>query len=428
MKIIKKINVSCNKDCGGGCPLTAYVENNRIVKITNNKLAPEYFTGCPRGFLFQKVLYSKERLLSPLIRTGKRGDGKFKSISWDKAYEVISAKIKEIIENYGTHSILPFPGSGSCRGVMHNTDSLSKRFFSLLGECTWTCGNYSSEAVSYAMPFILGTNNCGIDPLTLKQSKQIILWGADISTTRFDAQLENILFELKKNGIPIIVIDPRESRTVKKLATNWIKTNPASDTAFMSAIAYTLITQKLVNMEFIKKHTVDFKEYSDYILGITDNIPKSPEWASNICGTPATTIKYLAEQYSSIKPTALIPGLSIQRTIGGEEASRAAVILQTLTGNIGVKGGTSGGRYWNSLPIPNIPSIFNKKLVVKNKIPVYKWPDAILNNDPANIKLIYNIGSNLLNQGSDINKNIKALNYVDFIVTHDSFLTPTGLC
>jgi len=128
----------------------------------------------------------------------------------------------------------------------------------------------------------------------------------------------------------------------------------------------------------------------------------------------------------SAKPAALIPGLSIQRTIGGEDATRAAIILQTLTENIGLKGGTSGGKYWCSLLQPKVPAIFTGAPISNYTFPVYEWPDAIINKTPSDIKFIYNVGSNLLNQGSDINKNITAFNNVDFVVTHDSFLTPTA--
>jgi anaerobic dimethyl sulfoxide reductase subunit A len=424
---MNKINVSCNKDCGAGCPLTAHVENNKIIKITNNELAPKYFIGCPKGFLFQKVLYSKDRLLSPLLRTGKRGDGKFKPISWDKAYQIISDKIKDTIVNYGTDSILPFPASGSCRGTVHNTSLLSKRFFSQLGECTWPVGSYSSHAVSYAVPFVLGTMKCGVDPLTLLDSKMIVLWGANILDTRFGGRSEKILKEAKEKEIPIIVIDPRKTNTVQKLATEWIKINPATDTAFMSAVAYVLIKNNYIDQKYISKYTKGFEEYKQYILGNNDNTPKTPEWAAEVCGTTSVIIERFAKKYAETKPVALIPGLSIQRTIGGEEATRAAIILQTLTQNIGLRGGTSGGLGWCGLPQPNIPSIFKGNLRPRNTFPVYEWADTILSKELADIKLIYNTGSNLLNQGSDINKNIRAFNEVDFVVTHDSFLTPTAL-
>ena len=53
-------------------------------------------------------------------------------------------------------------------------------------------------------------------------------------------------------------------------------------------------------------------------------------------------------------PTALIPGLSIQRNLGGEEAMRMAMVLQAATGNIGKMGGASGGCIWDGYPFRNV--------------------------------------------------------------------------
>ncbi|MCP4177818.1 MAG: molybdopterin-dependent oxidoreductase [bacterium] len=430
MSTIKQISVSCNKDCGAGCPLTAHIENNKIIKITNNKLAPKYFTGCSKGFNFAKVLYDKNRITAPLKRISNRGEGRFKEITWNEAFDTISSNLKKCKEEYGAESIITLGGSGSCRGAVHNTSILPRRFFRLLGNCTETFGNYSSQAVSYVMPYVFGTEQGGIDPLTLNDSRLIILWGANISDTRFSCQLENIILDQKRKGTPIIVIDPRKSKTVKTLGTEWIRVNPGTDIVLMSAVLYVLITSNLIDNDFIKKYSTGFEEYKDYITGVSDGIPKTPKWAENICGTDANTINKLAHIYGTTSPVALIPGLSIQRTIGGEEASRTAIILQTATGNLGKLGGTSGGRFWNGMPTPFSPALPIPKSKNNFKIPVYEWSDAILGNIggkyPWDIKMIYNIGGNYLSQGSDIKKNIKAFEKVIFSVCHDSFLTPTA--
>jgi anaerobic dimethyl sulfoxide reductase subunit A len=426
MNDIKQIPCSCNKDCGGGCPLIAHIQNNKIIKITDNKRAPEFVAGCPRGYLFHKVLYSKNRLLNPLKRIGSRGNGKFKEISWNEAYDLITDKIKNTLSTYGAESIMPLAGSGSLKGLVHNAGKLSMKFFSSLGDCTWYQGSYSSHTVSFAQPFVLGTLFGGVDVETLKYSKQVILWGANISDTRFGSKTENVIKYLKSINIPIIVVDPRRTKTVEKYAAEWIKIKPASDTALMSAVAYILIKEELTILDFINKYSVGFEKFRDYILGKTDGVPKTPEWAENICGLTSKEIRNFALKYASHKPTALIPGLSIQRTIGGEDATRVAIILQTLTGNIALKGGTSGGMFGNGLPSPFVPSIFTGPLKYKYKYPVNSWADIVLEGCCPDIKIIYNIGNNYLNQGPDINKNIKAFNKADFIVTHDSFLTPTA--
>jgi anaerobic dimethyl sulfoxide reductase subunit A len=198
----------------------------------------------------------------------------------------------------------------------------------------------------------------------------------------------------------------------------------------MMAILYVLIVEGLINRDFVDKYAHGFDELEKHILGITDNVEKTPQWAENICGTPAEIITELARLYGKSHPTALIPGLSIQRTIGGEEAIRMAIALQVATGNLGVLGGSSGGLTWGRLPSPIIGAINVPPNPSEVSVPVYVWPDAILEGKqggyPSDIKAIYNVGGNYLVQGSDIHKNIKAFNEVEFAVCHERFMTPTA--
>jgi anaerobic dimethyl sulfoxide reductase subunit A len=107
-----------------------------------------------------------------------------------------------------------------------------------------------------------------------------------------------------------------------------------------------------------------------------------------------------------------------------------AITLQAATGNLGVLGGSTGGLTWGRLPTPKMDGIKVPDNPVNSFIPVYVWPDLILNGIkggfPTDIKAIYNVGGNYLIQGSDIHKNIKAFQKVEFSVCHERFLTPTA--
>ncbi|MGE5256142.1 MAG: molybdopterin-containing oxidoreductase family protein, partial [Hyphomicrobiales bacterium] len=142
------------------------------------------------------------------------------------------------------------------------------------------------------------------------------------------------------------------------------------------------------------------------------------------------TIVALARLYAGTKPAALLPGLSIQRALGGEETYRFTVALQTATGNIGIPGGSSGGEFWGKLPGMAFPSLPVPDLSSLPAIPVYRWADAVLEGRaggfPSDIRAIYSIGANYLNQGSDIEKNIRAFQKADLVVTQDLFMTPTA--
>ncbi len=426
----KGIPVSCNFDCGGNCPLIAHLENGKIVRISDNPLGGSYLSGCVRGLQFFRTLYSPERLRKPLQRNGPKGSGRFKEIGWTQALDLVAERLADVKDRYGNEAIIRLGGSGACNGALHHTGLLPKRFLSLFGGFTDTYDYYSSAAGRYVTPFVLGTRAVGIDPGTLQQSNLIILWGANVVDTRLECGLEPRIREAKARGVKVIVIDPRRTTTVKTLGTKWIPVYPGTDTAFMMAVLYVLIEEGYVDRVFVDKYTHGFEELEKYVLGITDDVAKTPQWAEKVCGTDAEQIRQLAQIYGQTHPTALIPGLSIQRTIGGEEAIRMSIALQAATGNLGVLGGSTGGLTWGTLPSPRMGSINVPPNPTGLSIPIYSWPDSILDGKqggyPSDIKAIYNVGGNFLIQGSDIHKNIKAFNEVEFAVCHEQFLTPTA--
>jgi anaerobic dimethyl sulfoxide reductase subunit A len=365
-----------------------------------------------------------------LVRTGPRGSGEFKEVEWDQALDLVAERLADIKERYGNEAILRFGGSGASVSALHHTVRLPKRFLSMFGGFTDLYWSYSSAAAHYATPFVLGTGYSGIDPGTLQNTELIILWGANIVDARLETDLEPRIREAKARGVEVIVIDPRRTSTVKTLGTQWIPVYPGTDTALMIAVLFVLIDEGLVDRAFVEKYSHGFEELESYVLGISDGVAKTPQWAEKTCGTPADRIIELALLYGRTHPTALIPGLSIQRTIGGEEAIRMGIALQVATGNLGVLGGSTGGLTWGRLPSPRISCLGVPPNPVDVSVPVYHWPDAVLEGKeggyPSDIKVIYNVGSNYLIQGSDIHKNIRAFEAVEFSVSHERFMTPTA--
>jgi len=388
-------------------------------------------SGCVKGLQMHRVLHAPDRLKRPLIRIGPRGSGEFKEVGWPEALDLVAERLKEIRDKYGNEAIIHLGGSGSANAAFHNTFILTVRFLNMFGGYLRTEGYYSSQAAKYVTPYVLGTSSVGIDPGTLQHTGLIILWGANISDTRLEVMTEARIREAKARGVEVIVIDPRRTTTAKTLGTQWIPVKPGTDTALMLAVLHVLIEEDLVDRDFVERYSFGFDELERYVLGEEDGEPKNPEWVEEICGTPADVIIRLARQYGQTHPTALIPGLSIQRTIGGEEAIRMAITLQVATGNLGVLGGSSGGLTWGRLPKPRIGGIGIPQNPTKASIPTYHWPDAILEGKrggyPSDIKAIYNVGGNFLVQGSDVNKNIRAYNEVEFSVCHERFMTPTAM-
>ncbi|NLE76995.1 MAG: molybdopterin-dependent oxidoreductase [Chloroflexi bacterium] len=429
--MLERIPVSCNKDCGGGCPLLAYVRDGRVERIGNNPLGGPYMAGCVKGFGMPNTLYAPDRLTRPLIRSGERGDGQFREATWEEALSLVAEKLGTIRERHGAEAVLHLGGSGSCRGALHHTGKLAQRFLSLFGGYTATTGGYSSAAANFVTPYLLGTSAVGVDPGTLQHSQLIVLWGANIADCRFGCETAARIAEARRRGVPVVVVDPRRSATVEELGTQWVPVHPGTDTALMMAMLYVWLEEGLVDRAFAERVSTGFPWLCQRIRGEEPGgVPRTPEWASARCKTPVPAIVELARLYGRTKPAALITGFSIQRTVGGEDAWRMAVALQVASGNLGRLGGTSGGHFINGLPRVLVGSVAVPPKAGSASIPVLRWPDAILGGRaagfPSDIKAVYNVGGNYVTEGSDTHKSLRAFAKLEFAVCHDYFLTPTA--
>jgi anaerobic dimethyl sulfoxide reductase subunit A len=386
--------------------------------------------GCVRGYQMRRVVYSKDRLTRPLLREGTRGSGQFREVTWKEALDFVARALSETREKHGEGSILPLGGSGGCAGAVHNTHLLKGRFFGLLGGCTQASGDYSEHAVEFVKPYLFGTAWTGLDPGTLQFSRLILLWGANIFDTRFGCEMLSRINEARRRRVPVVVIDPRRTATASRLGSQWIPVRPGTDSVLMAAVLWVLMEEDLIDRDSVARLSDGFDHLERYIRGLDDGRPKTPEWAESICGTRSDVVHRFARLYGTTRPASLIPGLSIQRTWGGEEAARMAVALQVATGNIGVPGGSTGANVLNKLPRPRCGTIKREDNAEGPSIPVYRWPDAVLDGKrggyPRDIRLIYLVGCNFLSQGSDLLKNRRAFEKVDFSVCHDYFLTPTA--
>lgn len=422
--------LSCNKDCGGGCALRGVVENGVLQKILDSPHKLPHMKGCTKGYRMTESVYHRDRIKKPLIRTGERGTSDFRETTWDEALDLIAGKLKKLQDTGNCSSLMRIGGSGACRGALHNSVYTTKRFLSYFGPYTDTVGNFSSEASDFVKMPVFGTPYVGIDAKTLLFSKHIILWGFNPFETRFDCVAESVLMEASRRGITITVIDPRKTRTVKNLKARWIPIKAGTDSTLMMAILWILIEERLINRPFLEKYSHGFEKLEEYICGKSDGIERSPAWASSICGISEKEIRDFALIYAKALPTALLPGLSLQRSMGGENCDRLGAVLQLATGNTGMRGGSTGSSEWNKLPKPKVGKLPVPPNNSIQKVPVYSWADAVLQGQrggyPSEIKFLYNVGGNYIGQASDTQKNIRAFQKADFSVTHDYFLTATA--
>lgn len=452
----------CAHNCGGHCVLKAWVKDGRIIRITTDDRpdspADPQLRACPRGRAYRRRVYHPDRLKYPMKRVGERGDAKFARISWDEATRLVADTMLRVRDTYGPAAFFNHYASGG--SSLFAGSQMSARLLNLFGGRLNYYNSYSSACARWATPYSLGTEDPGNSNDDWINSKLLLLWGFNPAETIFDTNSSYRLKLARQAGAKIIVIDPRLTMTAQALADEWIPIRPGTDNALMDAMAFVMITEVLHDQAFLDRSCVGFDEehlpegaprgssYKSYVLGQTDGVPKTPAWAESFTLIPAATIAGLAREYARTKPAALLTGLAFNRRAYGEQPVRGTIALAAMTGNVGISGGSAGGRTYSisrPFPVGGFPTGQNP---IPEAIPVFKWTDAVVrgtemgaadgvvrlpegrNTLRSNIKFIFNTaGNTLINQHGNVNRTDRILrdpSLLEFIVVTDQFLTPSA--
>ncbi|MDB4433461.1 molybdopterin-dependent oxidoreductase, partial [bacterium] len=439
----KIITTSCAPHCGGGCILRVHVEDGVIHRIETDDGDHTQVRACARGRSWRQRIYHPDRLEYPLKRTGARGEGKFERISWDEAFDTIVAEIKRIAETYGPGSLVYWI-SGGDQGLFDTWERMGDIFCGV-GGYTRPWGLHSYEGAIFAELATFGSAWTHGTRDDLVNSRLIIMWGWDPSTTIHDTNTAYFLAQAREGGARIISIDPRYTTSTATFSHQWIPIQPGTDTAMLVAMANVMVTENLQDQAFLDTYTVGFEPFRDYLLGREDGVEKTPKWAEDITGVPAATIRELAREYATTKPAALIAGIGPGRSAFGEQYHRVAITLAAMTGNIGISGGSCGGKSWgppilmennpdpkakpNSVQdqVENLKRISNRSEYIYGEgvINLFRLTDGILKGKaggyPADYKFLYLNNSNVVNQWPNTNKTVEAFEKLDFIVIEEQF-------
>ncbi|HET9922863.1 MAG TPA: molybdopterin-dependent oxidoreductase [Methylomirabilota bacterium] len=441
------VTSTCGHNCGGRCVVNAHVRDGQIVRISTDprKWTPEEapLHACVRGFGQLERLHHPDRITHPLRRTGPRGSGQFERIGWDEALDLVARQMLRIRAAHGPAAILDCSRTGSL-SMLHSRSTV-KRLLHMFGGCTELWTNISAEAEVFAVRHTYGAKadykSAGREPTDYVNSRLILMWGWSPGDGTFGTGTLQYLKLAKRRGARIICVDPRRTRTSWELADQHVFIRPSTDTAALIAMAHVMVTEGLQEQAFLDRHVLGFDEahlpagapagssYRAYLLGETDGVPKTPEWAAAITGIPAATLRGLAVELATTKPAALQTGYAPGRTLYGEQFHRAAYALCTMTGNVGVPGGNAGtsngatGRCGiQALPTGENPtgarvsSPLLGDLLERGRAGGY----------PADVKMIYSCAGDLFNQLPNVSRIVAGAKNLEFMVVHDHFVTPTA--
>lgn len=484
-----KIRTVCDPNCHANprCGIVAHVKRGRIIDIEPGSFPwPEFEKRiCLMGQSRLEYQYHPDRLLFPLQRTGKRGEGHWKRITWDQAYQEIARRFSEIANTIDRRSIAIIAGTGM-NGVL--TRGASYRFAAGIGATAARAG-----AVDYGVPkgleYMFGVRAStyfgpgGHEFADSSNSKVILFWGGNDADTRFvDFPFVRAA---RRAGTNIICIDPNRSTTASQ-ADLWISLRPGTDGALALAMLNEIFSRDFHDSVFLRAHTnapyliradtgaflrerdLNGEDSDSYVVwSETTNQPSTfqntdaslngqyevelvngsqttclPAFAmlrklaaqypldraARITTVPAEQIRYLAHHFATHKPAAIRIGFGIDRWYWSDLTARAIAMLSVVTGNIGVAGsGVSvhSGSYALPTSLQKFRRLQGERAALLDPIGLM---NAIEKGAPYPVKALWLSGSNLLNQTAPNRNRVLSdiLPKLDFLVVSDHFMTASA--
>ncbi len=415
---IKTFHGGCPHDCPDTCSMVYTVKDGKLLSVTGNPDHPYTRGGlCVKLNDYEKRHYHPDRLLYPLKRTGPKGSKQFRRITWNEALDEITAKWKKIIAEDGPHAIMPNSYLGN-QGLVHGLNG-GDAFFNRMGAtvCERTfCGEGSCTAW-----LITVGPTAGVDPESFIHSKYIVLWAVNSVSTNLHHW--HVVHEAQKKGAKVVVVDSYASKTAK--AADWhIAPKPGTDGALVMAMMNVIITEGLVDQDYVDNYTVGYAELAERAK------TRTPEWAEKITGIPADDIRKFAREYATTPPAAIRVGVALERSHGGSQAIRAVTCLPALIGawrHVG--GGALQFPVWEhpyKFDVICRPDLIPEGTPVVNNLQLGR----VLTGEtklktPIKSMMVWN--TNPITQAPETDKIIKGLQREDlFLVVADHFITDTA--
>ncbi len=378
-----------------------------------------------RGFLCRKMaryldrVYSNDRLMQPLIRVGRKGEGRFEPIAWDEAIDSIAGRFRAIADSAdGPQAILPYSYYGTMGKIQ--ASSLDRRFFHRLGTSKLD-RTICASAGTVGYEYTVGRGRLSADPLAVPGCKFLVNWGSN--TVNTNSHLWSLMIEArKKNGATIVTVDPYLSPTARK--SDWhIQPRPGTDAALALGLMHVIWRDGLADEEYLARATVGAPLLRDRVL---NDYP--PERVAAITAVDVATIEAFAHRLSKEQPSLIRLNYGMQRHRGGGMAVRTIACLPAVIGSWRHAGGgamlsTSGAYDFDMMRLtrPDL-SPSGTRTINMNQL-----GEALLGELPGPpVRALYVYNSNPAAVAPNQAKVLQGLARDDlFVVVHELFATDT---
>jgi len=420
----------------------------------------------------QSLLEAKDpnaRIAQPMVRQGylrakgqgdgsQRGKEAFVPVTWDEALDLAAEALDGARKKHGNEAIYGGSYGWASAGRFHHAQSQVHRFLNTIGGYTYSVTSYSAGAAEVIIPHILGMHFFQVmfEAPTVRDMAEhtrlaVCFGGIAMKNTQVNAgglgahtaakQLE----ELRKANIDFINVSPIRDDMANTLAAEWWPCRPNSDVAIMLGMAHTLETEGLTDKAFLDRYCVGYEQFAPYLLGASDGVVKSAEWAESLSSIKADDIRRIARRMAAERSVVGI-SWSLQRAEHGEQTYWMATTLAAMVGSHGLPGGGVAYGYGSvhnigffgrgGLPF-KVGSLPQGKNPVETYIPVARISDMLLHPGETldyngekitfpDIKLIYWAGGNPFHHHQDIGRLRHAWAKPDTIIVNEPFWTATA--
>lgn len=321
---VEVVRAACPHDCPDTCAMLVTVEKNdgrRIaVKIAGDPDHPTTAGSlCTKVSRYLERTYHPERVLHPLKRAGRKGEGRFERVSWDEALDAITARLNAIAA-VDPQRIVPYSYCGTM-GLVQG-EAMASRFFHKLGASLLDrtiCATAGGEALHAALGLRAGT-----DVEQFEHSRLIVFWGTNAIASNL--HLWSRAQQAKRRGARLVAIDPYRSLTAEKCHRH-IAPLPGTDGALALGLAHVLIREGWIDRDYIARCTLGFEPFAERVRAY------DPQRVAAICGLTAGEVEALAHDYWHLRPAAIRLNYGMQRCRGGGNAVRAVACLPALAGH-----------------------------------------------------------------------------------------------
>ncbi|WP_418120713.1 molybdopterin-dependent oxidoreductase [Variovorax sp. 350MFTsu5.1] len=414
---------------------------------------------------FTTAIQHRARVTTPMVRRGwlergpgpdaRRGEDGFVPMAWDEVLDRLATELRRVQREHGCEAIFGGSYGWSSAGRFHHAQSQVHRFLNTtLGGYVRSVNSYSAGASGPMLPHVIGTmeevarRNVTWEQIVEHTDVVLAFGGMALKNSRvasggISRHVErDSMRAAAARGCRFVSISPLKSDLPEEAAFEWLPAVPGTDTALMLALVHQIVSDGAHDREFIARCCDGWDSFEDYLMGRSDGVAKSCEWAAPTCGLPAARLKALARELPG-KRVLVVVSHSLQRAEHGEQPVWMGAVLAAALGQLGLPGGGYNyalgtlahyGKRNNAVPTAALPQGDNG---VKAFIPVARISDMLLNpgqpfdyngrrHTYPHIRLAYWAGGNPFHHHQDLRRLSEAFRTLDTFVVHEIAWTATA--